>query len=276
MFIMCSLPMRHRKTGHLVQRPPEASSRLCAEASYMAETAVALPFFAGFLAVLLFFFQALCAQQEIGGALLSAGRELSVLECDAGRSSGAGRLAAKTVFLKHLKEDSAAGRFVKGGRLGISLAESELSGDYICLRADYRLPLPFGLFGRQAVSFRQQAACRKWTGADYGKEDEIVYIAKSGSVYHIDRACSYLSPSVSPTDAGEVERKRNASGAKYYPCAKCMKGKPKKGIVYITRHGSRYHGKKDCGEIKRTAVAVRLDCVKNRKACSKCGREGKG
>lgn len=270
-----SLPVANNSGARgLLPLCQEAPSRTRMEASYLAETAVALPFFAGFLTALLFFFQILCVQQEVGGALLFAGRELSALECDAGGTPGAGIIQAKTLFLKNLKKDSSAESFVKGGRLGISLARSEFSGHYICLKAEYRMQIPFGLFGRREIRMEQRLTCRKWTGKSLEEDDEIVYVAKSGSVYHRKRECSYLNPSVERTDGSGVSKLRNASGGKYYPCAKCIKGKKlSSGTVYITRYGNRYHGKRNCSEITRQARAVRLAEVKDRKACGKCGRK---
>lgn len=271
-----SLPVNHDNARRLIRTHKEASSRIRAEASYMAETAVALPFFAGFAAVLLFFFQVLCVQQEVGGALLVTGREMSALECGTKKSPEGRAILAETMLVKNLKADSSAEQFVRGGRLGISLARSEFSGNYICLQADYRMRLPLGLFGMRDIPMAQRLTCRKWTGEDFSEEDEIVYITKKGSVYHRERSCSYLSPSVTQADVGEILELRNASGGKYYPCAKCVKGKklPDKR-VYVTKYGSRYHGKKNCSEIARTAVAARLAEVKDRRACSKCGREGR-
>lgn len=268
-----SLPVNHnggaRRLSPLSQ---EAPSRIRMEASYMAETAVALPFFAAFFAALLFFFQILCVQQEVGGALLMAGRELSALECDEDGGFSAGAIQAKTLLFKNLAKDSAAERFIKGGRLGISIAQSEFSGHYICLRADYRMRLPFGLFGGREICMEQRLKCRKWTGSSLGEDDQIVYIAKNGSVYHRRRSCSYLNPSVMQVSGSGISKLRNASGGKYYPCAKCMKGKRiSGGQAYITRYGNRYHGKRNCSEIAREARAVRLAEVKDRKACSKCG-----
>lgn len=270
-----SLPVNdNNNTNCLIPLSQETSSRFRMEASYMAETAVALPFFAAFLAVLLFFFQILCVQQEVGGALLLTGRELSALECDGDGASVAGVMGAKTLLLKNLSKDSSAERFIKGGRLGISLAGSEFSGPYICLKADYSMRFPFGLFGQRKINMEQCLTCRKWTGDSLEEEDAIVYIAKSGSVYHRTRACSYLNPSVTRADAGKISKLRNASGGKYYPCAKCAKRKNPSGRqVYITRYGNRYHEKKNCSEISRHARAVRLAEVKDRRACGKCGQK---
>lgn len=270
-----SLPVNDdNHTNCLILLSQEAPSRVRMEASYMAETAVALPFFAAFLAALLFFFQILCVQQEVGGALLLTGRELSALECDRGGAPDAGVTGVKTLLLKNLSKDSSAERFIKGGRLGISLAGSDFSGSYICLKAKYSMRFPFDLFGQRKICMEQCLTCRKWTGDSLEQEDAIVYIAKSGSVYHRTRACSYLNPSVMRADAGEISKLRNASGGKYYPCAKCVKRKKYVGgPVYITRYGNRYHEKKNCSEISRHARAVRLAEVKDKRACSKCGRK---
>lgn len=269
-----SLPVKNdNDTYCLIPLSRKAPSRVRMEASYMAETAVALPFFAAFFAVLLFFFQILCVQQEVGGALLLAGREMSALECGANGASGADVIRAKMLLYKNLEKDSSAERFVEGGRMGISLARSRFSEHYIFLKADYRARLPFRLFGWSEICMAQGVTCRKWTGDSSGEEDEIVYMARNGSVYHRTRACSYLSPSVMRADGGRIAELRNASGGKYYPCAKCMKGKRLSGSpVYITRYGNRYHGKRNCSEIERDVRAVRLAEVKDRRACSKCGR----
>ena len=241
----------------------------------MAETAVALPFFIGFMAVLLFFFQILTVQQEVGNAILSAGRELSVLDCHADKELQGEYLLAKALIVKNLSKDSAAERFVKGGKTGISIAHSNFSGHYISLQADYQMQIPFGLFGSRKIRLTQRLKCRKWTGKRVGgDEDEIVYITKNGSVYHRKRDCSYIKPSVTGTNGSGILKLRNADGGKYYPCSKCMKNKsPDNMKVYITTYGNRYHSKKNCSEIKREVLAVHLSEVTQKRPCSKCGKE---
>lgn len=245
------------------------------EASYMAETAVALPFFVGFMAILLFFFQILTVQQEVGNAMLSAGRELSVLDCYADKELQGEYLFAKALIVKNLSKDSTTERFVKGGKTGISIAHSDFSGNYICLQADYQMQIPFGLFGSKKIRLTQRLKCRKWIGRrSGGDDDEIVYITKNGSVYHRNRDCSYIKLSVTSTNRSEISKLRNADGGKYYPCSKCMKNKSTDNMkVYITTYGNRYHSKKKCSEIKREVLAVHLSEVTQRRPCSKCGKE---
>ena len=160
--------------------------------------------------------------------------------------------------------------------MGISLLKSEFSEDYIMLRADYRMRLPTGLFGRQELKLTQRMKVRKWTGRFYGaaEDEEIVYITLQGSVYHRDRKCSYLCPSIKGVAADGIAALRNESGGKYYICTRCMKNQgAERTVVYITKYGNRYHSQADCSRLKRTVLAVRLAEAGDRYACSKCGKE---
>lgn len=244
------------------------------DASYTVEMAVAIPFFTGFMVVLLFFFQALSVQQEVGNALLSTGRSLAVLECLEDGSMSGGVLGAKALVVKNLKKDSAADQFIRGGRLGISLLGSDFSGNYVSLSAEYKIRLPIGLFGKQDIKMSLRLKCRKWTGGRFDEADEeLVYITQNGAVYHRKQSCSYLSPSVRAVSGNSVLALRNADGGKYYPCAKCMAGKMAQGkTVYVTNYGSRFHAIRNCSKIRRVARAVHLSEVKGRRACTKCGR----
>lgn len=244
------------------------------EASYMAEFSIALPFFTGFIAALLFFFQILTAQQEIGNALLATGRELSVIDCHAEMAGQMDLLAAKALMIKNLKKDGAAENFVRGGRIGISMIRSDFSSNYITLQADYQIRFPFGLFGKKGISGTQIVKLRKWTGKSKDDlQEEIVYITKNGSVFHRQKDCSYIKRSVKKIEGSIIDTLRNVGGGKYYPCIMCMKKKnPNTMEVYVTAYGNRYHSKKNCSEIKRNAFAVRLSSVKDRAACSKCGK----
>ena len=273
LFYQIFLPVKNKEKKKADTETPPC---IRMDASYMAELSVLLPFFAGFMAMLLLFFQALAVQQEVGDALLASGRELSVLACTEDGTGGSYLLFAEAVFRKNLKKDSAAEAFVQNGRRGISLFHSDFTGNYIFLQADYKIRLPFGLFGKRDINMTQKLKCRKWTGQNgrESAEEEIVYITQQGSVYHKHRNCSYLKPSVKSADAGTVDKLRNENGGKYYPCGQCMKnGIQNRKAVYITDYGNRYHGRRGCSKIKHLVYAVRLSEVKNRNICSKCGRE---
>lgn len=270
-----SLPVKKKKRIMQKQISKEAFPCVRMEASYMADTAAALPFFVGFLMLLLFFFQILTVEQEVGNALFSTGRELSVT-CVWNQEDPAGEsLAAKAALFKNLPKDSCAEKFIKGGRRGISLINSEFTGNYIRLRAEYKIQFPIGLFGKQEIRISQSTMCRKWTGnSGQNAFDEIVYLTKNGSVYHRSPVCTYLKPSIEGVSKSSVAALRNADGGRYYSCGRCMKGNSNSaGLVYLTKYGSLYHGRRDCSRIRRTAFAVHLSEVSGKKACSKCGKE---
>lgn len=271
-----SLPVKVQMQKMQKQIHKEAPPCIRMEASYMAEAAVVLPFYAGFMVVLLFFFQVLMVQQNIGNALLATGRELSVLGCAADNREIVDFISAEVLFYKNLKRDSAADSYVQGGKRGISLAQSEFSADYIVLQANYVMRLPIGLFGRQDIPLTQKIKVRKWTGStdEEADSDEIVYITPKGSVYHKAKDCSYLCPSVEGVGKERISKLRNENGGKYYACTKCMRsGSIQNGVVYITKYGTSYHSQADCSRIKHTVLAVRISEAGDRRACSKCGKE---
>lgn len=270
-----SLPVKKKNRLVLRQIRKETFPCVRMEGSYMVELAVAIPFFTGFLMMLLFFFQILTVEQEVGNALFSTGRELAVVFCEEQEETAGERLTAKALFLRNLAKDTASEEFVTGGRMGISLLESDLSGNYIRLKADYKIRFPIGLFGKKELRMTQKVMCRKWTGeTDTNSKEEIVYVTKNGTVYHRSRDCTYLKPLVERINRSEVSRLRNAEGGKYYSCGACMKGnKANTMVVYITKYGNRYHGKSDCGRIKRTVFAIHLSEAEGKRACSKCGKE---
>lgn len=269
-----SLPVAMKMICFKKQKEAPFCIRL--SASYMAEAALALPFFTGFLMALLFFFQTLAVQQEVGNALLSAARKLSVTECETEAEAGADLLASKVLVTAHIGKDSAAERFIRGGRRGVTLSGSKLIGDYVMLRADYRMRLPFSLFGMREIEITQSVKCRRWTGGakSKGAAERLVYITPNGSVYHWNRNCSYLNPAVRGVGGSEAASLRNADGGKYYACVRCMKNKELNQItVYVAKYGNRYHGDRNCSRIKRTATAVFLSEVKDKRSCSKCKKE---
>ncbi len=171
------------------------------------------------------------------------------------------------------------GSCVRGGAEGISLAGSSVmgKGDVIDLRISYRVRPFAGLMGFDGFSISQRYYGKAWTGydalgavSDLSEEDPMVYITETGTVYHLDRNCTYLNPKVEAVAADGVAGRRNASGARYAPCGYCgaVTGDCQ---VYITNYGGSYHGKMNCPGLKRTIYTVPLSKVGARGRCSKCG-----
>lgn len=105
---------------------------------------------------------------------------------------------------------------------------------------------------------------------DNAEDDEYVYVAKTGQVYHVDQNCTYIAITVSEASRDDIGSLRNNSGAKYYPCEYC--GYTVNSVVYITAFGNRYHSKSDCSRINRdvSKITKTQAAAEGKRPCSKC------
>ncbi|MBO5565062.1 MAG: hypothetical protein J5935_05550 [Lachnospiraceae bacterium] len=170
---------------------------------------------------------------------------------------------------------------LRGGSGSISYLRSRIlaENDIVQLVADYRAGPLIPLIAYDAVSLQSRYYGHAWVGYSIGgteemsteeEDEETVFITESGRVYHRERSCTYLMPSLHGIAASDIAAARNESGAKYYPCESCHPAKT--GTLLITNEGNRYHRSKDCSAIKRTVREVKLSSVVNRMPpCSKCG-----
>lgn len=147
----------------------------------------------------------------------------------------------------------------------------------IDLVAVEELNLPFDLFGIGSFRFVDRARIHAFTGYEPGiisdgerDDEEIVYITASGEVYHRNRNCPHLNIKPSAILASEIEKKRNSSGGKYYPCEYCQAAKGG-STFYVTAYGDRYHTTVACQGLKRDVRAIPLSQVGGRRACKTCG-----
>lgn len=168
---------------------------------------------------------------------------------------------------------------VKGGANGISFAGSSVmgAGDLIDLKVRYRVRPFVELFGFDGFWMSQRYYGRAWTGydvtgqlSDMTQEDPMVYITATGTVYHLNRNCTYLNPTVEAIPTENVSVRRNTSGAKYAACGFCG-GAGVGKEVYITSYGNSYHRQLTCPGLKRTIYTVPLSEVGGRGRCYKCG-----
>ena len=93
--------------------------------------------------------------------------------------------------------------------------------------------------------FERLAVARPFTGryyseaeTDNAEDNRIVFVTKTGEVYHTSNICSHISLSIREVDYTLVNSLRNKGGAKYYPCEYCAKGNLT-GMVYITDEGKK-------------------------------------
>ena len=166
-------------------------------------------------------------------------------------------------------------RIVSGGKSGFLVSGKAEENGRISIDCSYRIHPLFAAFTPVSKRLENHYYGHAWIGYVLGEgTDEegepYVYITETGTVYHKNRGCSYLNPSVQGVRAGELEGMRNKGGAIYYACPLCDDMTPG-GICYITDYGTNYHTSVACSGLKRTIYEVKLSEAGGRGACSKCG-----
>lgn len=244
--------------------------------SYTLEAAVIIPVLAMFFVTILFFFRVLQVQTQVQEALDYAGRK-TACEASAINSQAGLFVSAEAYFQKELNNYNLPQKYVYGGKKAIVLLQSDFSGSYIDLRADYYMKLPVSFFKVKGLTIHQGSKCHKWIG-DREDTDEVdyVYVTEHGTVYHISRKCHYLDLSIQTATTAQIQEKRNKNNHKYNACSECAARNLGMGVVYVTDYGTCYHTSLSCSGLKRTIYLVRLDEVGNKGLCGKCGKNNGG
>lgn len=179
---------------------------------------------------------------------------------------------AKIRFIDFVDDKALLDRYVSGGVYGVSLIGSQLPGDdnYIEIRYTYQIRLNIPLLCnlsrlctgkvRQCAYFGKDEGNAS-SGSSEGKS-EMVFMADGSEVYHRDKNCTYLKPSVTKTNIEEAKEKG------YTKCRYCKDVYGEE--VYITEYGEVYHSSLYCSRIKRNVTEVNIHDI-DIPACSKCG-----
>ena len=152
-------------------------------------------------------------------------------------------------------------------------------GEIITITLDYRYRLPFSVFGLPGVPQSVTASRRAWIGRineeensgneEGEEEDEIVYVGKNSTRYHISRGCHYLSNNLTTVPFSSVSSERNSGGGKYHACPRCANGITG-GSVYIMPSGTAYHADPGCTAINAYVKAVKKSEVEYLGPCHYC------
>lgn len=245
-------------------------------AVYTLEAAVIFPLLACFFVCILFFFRVMQVQIQVQGAVTEVGRIMAAAAVDKEQTGTelVSLAAAKALLLKELKDCEQVEHYVAGGSAGVSIIGSKLEGNYIDLRAVTTVRFPIRVFRKQNVRVQQRVKCRKWTGWNGVVQDdegeEWVYVAETGTVYHLTKECSHLSLSIQTVETDSLEQLRNQNGGIYHECHLCADKNVSTKYRYITKQGDRYHYDLNCSGIKRTVLKIRLSEVGTRSPCSRC------
>lgn len=275
------------QTRPIKRASPFTSRKL--RASMTVEAAIALPLFMFFIIQVMSAINMIGVQSRLLAALHQTGNKMAFSGYLHGKEDGnvfiegLASVALTEVYAKNQILDYAGREYldkscIKNGAGGISFIGSSVMGSNdvieICL-SYYAKPL-FPILGFDGFYMSQCYYGRAWTGydakggiSDMDDNDPMVYVTETGTVYHTNRSCTYLNPSVTSVAADAVNDSRNQSGGKYYPCEICG-GNIVTGTVYITSQGSSYHTSITCSGLKRTVYTIPLSQAGGRGKCSKC------
>lgn len=271
-----------------VKRVSVSASRKL-KGSMTAEAALALPLFLFFILQIMSVMNMIGMQSRLNAALHQTGNKMAfagyVYEKTAGNILPDGIASvALTAFYAGEQIIAYAGRdyldksCMKNGAAGLDFTGTSIMGknDMIEIYLSYRIEPVFPIMGFSSFSASQCYYGRAWTGydaacavSDFTQEDPMVYVTQSGSVYHTNRNCTYLNPSIEQVSAESIEGYRNESGGKYAACELCGIKKAE-GNVYVTGQGNSYHCSMSCSALKRTIYTIPLSQTNGRGQCSKC------
>ena len=186
-------------------------------------------------------------------------------------------LSGNAEIVKNLENYPVWEKIVSGGKGGFWVESMTDENGVISIDCRYRVHPLFVSLTPVSKEIENHYCGHAWIGYVLGNgqnvegSDEVyVYITETGTVYHKNRECSYLNPSIRSIQSGEVENVRNESGAVYHECPLC--DDMAAGVNrYITDYGTNYHTSITCPGLKRTIYEIRLSETGGRSACSKCG-----
>ena len=262
--------------------------------SMTLEAALTFPLFLMILTAFLSFFSIMTGELKIQTAMHHAGKQLAAyyyamdaLQSDAEKKESLARELGESLVVYAVSETvvrnqilNEAGEIpstvVAGGSGGMSFLGSrfdEASQDVV-IHVSYQMVIPFLPPGLTAVQVAHQCRHRAWTGSneDLSAQEQYVYVAENGTVYHTSAACSYLKLSISQVRYDNVGSKRNSGGGKYYPCEYC--GNIGGTWVFITNYGDRYHFNRNCSRLKRGIRCIPISEVNGLPLCSRCRSRG--
>lgn len=174
--------------------------------------------------------------------------------------------------------------WIRGGVSGVSTSGSSMFEEEgrVSLLVSYRFSAVGGMFSVGSVPVVQRIEAGSYHGRERAVEksddedgeenEETVYVAANGAVYHRSATCTYLKLVIEQVAFSEVGARRNKDGEKYRSCTYCDHH-PAGATVFLTDYGNRYHTTISCSELRRSYQSMTLAEAEEKglRACSKCG-----
>ena len=246
----------------------------CCKGGMALEASLTIPIFLLFIMTIMSFMEVLCLRSDLTGALHQAGNTVAFTSY-AQEETNVQR--AEAIIEKYMLNNAAYSHWIlPEGALQFGQSEYKESSGNLHLVVTCEPTYFSGWFPLPQLQIVSQYYGHCWVGycgGDFAQtevmKDCYVYITETGTVYHKDRACTYLNPSIQTTSKEELVNKRNQAGGIYHICELCGNGNG--NYVYVTTYGDRCHSDRMCSGLKRTIYTIRLSEVGKRPPCSKCG-----
>ena len=168
---------------------------------------------------------------------------------------------------------------IKGGAVGLSFLGTDIMNhnDIVDIQVRWWTQPFIGNYGFLGFPTGVRYYGRAWTGFDAtaidgaeAQEEQMVYVAEHGTVYHRTRACYHLNTTIMQIPVGAVDEARNRNDERYDPCVYCGGNNLLQPFCYITPEGNRYHFNANCSGLKRTVYTVPLSKVADKSPCMSC------
>ena len=255
--------------------------------SLTVECAIVLPLFMFFILSVIYMTGLFRSESIVGSGMLQ-NAEFAARDAYVGETLGGGGLAnglesllsivsVKSAIMEKAGENYINKCGIDKGAAGIVCMSDAISNkDRIIITSLYKYHVPFNIFGLHDFVVRERVESRKWTGYDILEdtkdEEEIVYVAKNGTVYHKTPNCTHINLDIRAVSGADLGSYRNDDGCRYYGCERCMRGNNKPSVVYITPWGTCAHSSRNCSGLKRSVKAVPLSKVGGLGPCSRCSK----
>lgn len=158
------------------------------------------------------------------------------------------------------------------GENGLFFTKARIMEDNLVeIEVTYEMEMPFPIGAAGKVRTYNTYCGRAWTGYELeNTKEEMVYVSKTGTVYHTHADCSYLKIVIYKVGVSEAETLTNYEGFLYSPCEICGNGKG--NVAWITKSGDKYHMSENCTAIRRTVYEMSLEKAKEKglEKCSRC------
>lgn len=248
--------------------------------SITVETSLVLPLFLICMLNMIALFEMLRIHTVLDSALNQVGKEISTYANfqELYENTLLTEVYVRERIVEIAGRDRLEDSVIIGGVNGITLWRSEVSkeNDIIDLVMTYRVKPWFAFEEVGDMVLLNRCYIKAYTG--YEKEDlsdgeQKYYVADTGEVYHLNRACTHLLLSISAIQVTEVENARNMYGSRYTSCEICFDEYQGDKTLYITNQGDRYHAYVACPGLKRTIYTISASQIGNRTLCLRCMKE---